>query len=105
MQTFELLYLVFGGYLALAGLAMVTAYSLTNPWWRSHLGRMLVIYALAEVAMSTLLTSTVVWHFNPYWFRVVWFFLIGIVGLTLTYQTMTIIKLHRQRRARERTRT
>lgn len=103
MHLFEWMYLIFGGYLVLAGLSMVIAYSLTNPWWRTQLGRMMVTYAMAEVLMSTLLTSTVVWHFNPIWFRTVWFFLIGIVGLTLTYQTYTIVKLNRQRRTRERT--
>lgn len=105
MHTFEWLYLGFGSFLTLAGVTMIVTYSLTNPWWRTHIGRMMITYAAAEVIMSTLLLSAVVWHFNPEWFRAAWFALQLVVGSTFVFQTVMIIKLHRRRRAQERTRT
>lgn len=103
MSGFEIMYLVFGGHLILAGLVMVVTYSLTNPWWTTHLGRMLITYAVAEILMSVLLMAAVVWHFNPYWFRSAWFALQVVVGGTFWFQTATIIRLHRQRTRTERT--
>lgn len=102
MHTFEVLYLIFGSFITLSGVMMIVTYSLTNPWWRTHLGRMMITYAAAEVIMSTLLLSAVVWNFSPAWFRAAWFVLQVVVGGTFCFQTVTIIKLHRQRRARER---
>ena len=96
MTGFQIEYLVFGSFVILSGLAMVLSYSLTNPWWRSHLGRMLVTYALAEIGMSTILMVTVEFHTSPVWFRTVWFVLQTMVGIALTYQTHVIIKVHRQ---------
>lgn len=95
MTSFQIEYLIFGSYVIVAGLVMITTYSLTNPWWRSHLGRMMIAYASAEILMSTLLMMTVELHVSPTWFRGVWFVLQAIVGTTLVYQTATIIRLHR----------
>lgn len=105
MTDFEIMYLVFGSFVTSAGVIMITTYSLTNPWWRGHLGRMMVTYAAAEVLMSVLLLVTVVGHVTPEWFRAVWFGLQTIVGCTFWFQTVTIIRLHRRRRAQERTST
>lgn len=104
-MSFENWYLVFGSFVISAGIVMVATYSLTNPWWRTHIGRMLITYAVAEILMSALLMSAVVWHVNPHWFRGAWFVLQAIVGGTFWFQTFTIVRLHRQRlRARaERT--
>lgn len=96
MKTFEIEYTVFGLFLITAGLAMIVTYTLTNPWWRSHLGRMMVTYAAAEVIMSSLLFATVVFHMHPTWFRNFWFALQVIVGGTFWYQTFTIVRLHRR---------
>lgn len=101
MTRFEVLYLIFGSYISSAGIIMVLSYSLTNPWWRSHVGRMLVTYAAAEVLMSVLLLVTVVGHVTPEWFRAVWFTLQVVVGSTFWFQTAMIIRLHRQRRAQK----
>lgn len=103
MGSFEAWYLLFGTFVVSAGVIMVTVYSLTNPWWRTHLGRMLITYAVAEIMMSALLMSTVVWHFSPHWFRGVWFGLQFVVGCTFWFQTFIIIRLHRQRVRLERT--
>lgn len=102
MHAFEIQYLIFGGFNIVACLAMMISYTATNPWWRTHLGRMLMTYAVAEMAMAALLMTTVVWHFSPHWFRGVWFALQVLVGFTFWYQTATIIKLYRRRRAAER---
>lgn len=105
MSTFEILYLIFGTFVVSAGAIMILTYSLTNPWWGNHLGRMMVAYAGAEVVMSLILLVTVVGHISPEWFRVVWFGLQTLVGCTFWFQTVTIIRLHRQRRAQRRERT
>lgn len=97
MISFEILYLIFGTFVISAGVIMIAVYSLTNPWWRTHLGRMMITYAAAEILMSALLVSTVVWHFSPYWFRAVWFVLQVVVGCTFWFQTITIIRLRRRR--------
>lgn len=97
MSQFEELYLAFGSFVIIAGVVMIVSYSLTNPWWRSHLGRMMITYAAAEVLSGILLMTTVVWHFSPHWFRAAWFALQFIVGCTFWYQTVTIIQLHRAR--------
>jgi hypothetical protein len=97
MHAFEIQYLVFGGFNIVACVIMMVTYTITNPWWRTHLGRMMMTYAAAEGIMAALLMSTVVFHFAPHWFRAVWFVLQSIVGLTFCYQTSTILKLHRQR--------
>jgi len=105
MVPFEIMYLIFGGHLVLSGVSMVVAYSLSYPWWREHLGRMLVTYAVAEILMSVLLLVTVVGHVSPHWFRAVWFALQVIVSGTFWFQFATIIRLRRQRLSRERTET
>lgn len=102
MTRFEVAYLCFGSFIISAGMAMVTTYSLTNPWWRTHLGRMMITYAVAEIGMSALLMSAVVWHVSPHWFRLVWFGLQAAVGGTFWFQTFTILRFYRQRRHRER---
>lgn len=101
-MSFETLYLIFGSYIICAGLLMVTVYSLTNPWWKSHLGRMMITYAAAEIIMSALLVVTVVWHVSPHWFRAVWFALQVIVGSTFIFQTVVLITLHRARVRQEK---
>lgn len=102
MTAFEILYLVFGSFVTSAGLVMITTYSLTNPWWKTHLGRMMVTYAMAEVLMSLMLLLAVVGHMNPAWFRTAWFILQVTVGCTFWFQTITIIKLYRSKRRSER---
>ena len=99
MTGFEVMYLCFGTFVTSAGVIMIVSYSLTNPWWRNHIGRMLVMYAMAEVVMSLILLLTVVAHVSPQWFRGVWFVLQTIVGCTFWFQTWTIYRLYRQRRA------
>jgi hypothetical protein len=101
MHTFEWLYLAFGSFVVSAGLVMVTVYSFTQPWWKAHLGRMVIVYAAAEILMSLLLLTTVVFHFSPHWFRVLWFVLQVTVGCTFWFQTAVLLKLHRARRRRE----
>jgi peptidoglycan biosynthesis protein MviN/MurJ (putative lipid II flippase) len=94
MSAFQEEYLAFGSFVISAGVIMVVVYSLTNPWWRNHIGRMMVTYAVAEILMSTLLMATIVWHVGPHWFRSVWFTLQAVVGCTFWFQTVTIIRLH-----------
>jgi hypothetical protein len=96
MTAFRVEYAIFGSFVILSGLVMIVTYSLTNPWWRSHLGRMMVTYASAEILMSTLLMVTIEFQVSPIWFRDVWFALQTAVGLCLCYQTSAIIRLHRE---------
>lgn len=102
MTSFQWEYLIFGSYVILSGVAMIVSYSLTNPWWRSHLGRMMITYALAEIGMSTILMITVELRVNPVWFRTVWFVLQTMVGTALTYQTYVIFKVAREVRQQRR---
>lgn len=95
MSAFQVEYSIFGSFVILSGLVMIIAYSLTNPWWRSHLGRMMITYAVAEIFMSTLLMITIDFQVAPVWFRGVWFALQSAVGFCLCYQTYTIISIHR----------
>lgn len=104
MISFETTYLIFGTFVISAGIIMITVYSLTNPWWRGHLGRMMITYATAEVIMSALLMSAVVWHVSPHWFRGAWFILQTVVGATFWFQTFMILTLYRQKRRAERSR-
>ncbi len=97
MNSFETTYTIFGSFVISAGVVMIITYSLTNPWWRGHIGRMLVTYAAAEVIMSALLVSAVVWHTSPHWFRAAWFTLQTVVGCTFWFQTATIVRLYRTR--------
>lgn len=101
MSEFNLVYLCFTGFLVTAGLAMIATYSLSYPWWREWLGRIVIIYASAEIAMSAILCLAVVFHIGPAWFRTVWFALQTVVGCTFCAQTAVIIRLRRQRRQRE----
>ena len=101
MTEFSLLYLVFTAFLVTAGLTMITTYTLTYPWWRSGLGRMMVLYASAEITMSAILCLAVVFHVTPVWFRALWFTLQVAVGCTFCVQTAVIVRLYRRRR-RER---
>lgn len=103
MITFEVLYLIFGSYITTAGTAMVIIYTLTNPWWKTHIGRMMITYAVAEILMSVILMITVIGHVSPEWFRAVWFALQVVVGTTFWFQAVTIIRLHRERRRTEKT--
>jgi hypothetical protein len=97
MTKFEVMYLVFGTFITSAGVVMVLTYTLTNPWWKTHIGRMMITYAVAEILMSALLMATVVWHVSPEWFRGVWFVLQTVVGCTFWFQTYVIVRLHQQR--------
>lgn len=97
VNEFTLMYLCFTGYLVTAGLTMVVTYSLNYPWWRSGLGRLVVIYASAEIAMSVILCLAVVFRINPAWFRAAWFALQAVVGSTFCVQTAVIIRLRRNR--------
>jgi hypothetical protein len=99
---FEILYLCFGTFVTASGVAMISVYSATYAWWRNHVGRMMVTYAGAEVLMSLLLLLTVVGHVSPLWFRAVWFGLQAAVGGAFCFQTVLLVRLHRQRRDRER---
>lgn len=102
MTGFEVMYLCFGSFVTSAGLIMIVVYSLTNPWWRTHLGRMMITYAAAEVLMSLLLLLTVVGHVSPVWFRTVWFALQTVVGGTFWFQTAVIIQLYRTKHRENR---
>lgn len=97
-NQFILLYLCFTGFLVTSGLTMIMTYSLSYPWWRDWLGRVVIIYASAEIGMSVILCLAVVWHVNPAWFRGVWFGLQAVVGLTFCVQTAEIVRLRRRRR-------
>lgn len=97
MTDFEIMYLIFGTFVTSAGVIMITTYSVAYPWWKDHLGRMMITYALAEILMSALLVMAVVWHFSPHWFRGVWFGLQTVVGSTFWFQTYMILKLRQQR--------
>lgn len=97
MDAFRIAYLIFGTFICVSGVVMITTYSLSFPWWRDPLGRMLVIYAGAEVLMSGMLTVTVVAQTGPHWFRAVWFVLQIIVGSCFCYQTSTIARTRRDR--------
>lgn len=98
MTGYEILYAFTGSYIILSGLAMILAYSLTNPWWTNQYGRMLITYAVAEIFMSALLMAAVILHLNPWWFRYTWSSLQVVVGSVLCYQTVAIIRLHRKQR-------
>lgn len=97
MTGFQIEYLCFGGSLTLSGLVMIVTYTVSFPWWKDLLGRMMIVYASAEVAMSTLLMSTVVFRFGPEWFRPIWFALQTILTGCFVFQTWIIIKLRRAR--------
>lgn len=101
MNSLELTYLISGGFTATAGMVMLAVYSLSTSWWRSHTGRMLVTYAVAETGMSTIFALAVSLHINPVWFRVVWVGLQVTVGLALWYQTAMIVILNRSEKEKE----
>lgn len=76
---------------------MMIVYSVTAPWWKSHTGRMLVTYAVAETGMSAIFAAAIVFQINPFWFRAVWVGLQITVGIVLWYQTTMIVILHRRK--------
>lgn len=94
----ELLYLYSGFFTSAAGLLMMITYSLTNPWWRTQVGRMLITYAVAETGMSFIFAMIIGFHINPTVFRYVWVGLQFTVGCTLWFQTGVIIQLYLSRR-------
>lgn len=99
MNAFRIAYLVFGSFICVSGAAMIVTYSRSYPWWRDSMGRMMVVYAGAEILMSGMLTITVVAQTGPHWFRAVWFALQILVGSCFCYQTLAIIRLKRGREA------
>lgn len=104
MDDFVTMYLCFTGFLIVSGLIMIVTYSLSYPWWRDWLGRLVIIYASAEIAMSAMLCSAVVFRVNPTWFRAAWFALQLVIGLVFCAQTAAIVRLRRGRRQREQQR-
>lgn len=100
MDDFVLMYMCFTGFLITSGLAMIVTYSLSYPWWRDWLGRLVIIYASAEIGMSAILLAAVVFRINPTWFRAAWFALQIIIGLVFCAQTAAIVRLRRGRRRR-----
>jgi hypothetical protein len=99
LSSFQVEYLIFGGTLIVSGVLMIVTYTLSYPWWRDLLGRMLVTYAAAEITMATLLAVTVVWQTGPTWFRPAWFTLQSMISWCFLYQTWTIRRLKRERDA------
>lgn len=102
LNTFQVEYAWFGGSVIVSGLLMITMYSLSYPWWRDLVGRMMVTYASAEITMSTLLMVTVVFQTGPTWFRPAWFILQSIVAWCFLFQTYTILRLRRRREQEKR---
>jgi hypothetical protein len=102
LSSFQVEYMIFGGVLILSGLLMIVTYTVSYPWWRDLLGRMMVTYAVAEITMATLLAVTVVWETGPTWFRPAWFTLQCMIAGCFLYQTWTIRKLKRERGADDR---
>lgn len=102
MSEFVWMYLGFSGFQMIAGTVMIVTYSVSFPWWRDPLGRMMVTYATADLLMALLLCVTVVWHLHPVWFRAVWFALQVMMGAAFCFQTRTILQIRRVRAARAR---
>ncbi len=100
MDLFRVIYLVFGSTICVTGTFMILTYTRAFPWWRDPVGRMMIVYAGAEVLMSALLTITVVTQSGPHWFRAVWFILQGVLSACFVYQTLTIRKLKREQTSR-----
>ena len=96
-NNFLVMYEAFTAFLVVSGLTMIITYSLTYPWWRSWLGRLVIIYASAEIAMSAILCSSIVFRYGPEYFRGLWFALQTVIGLTFCAQTATIVRLRRER--------
>jgi hypothetical protein len=101
-HTVETLYLVSGFFTSLAGFTMILVYSLTNPWWRTLVGRMLITYAVAETGMSLIFALAIGFQINPLIFRYLWVGLQASVGCMLWLQTSMIIVLAVRRRRRRR---
>lgn len=98
MSPVEITYAISGTFVCLAGLVMMTTYTLTNPWWRNHTGRMLITYAAAETGMSAIFAVLVIFRIDPVWFRWIWVSLQASVGVVLCYQTAMILRIHRRAR-------
>lgn len=97
-HTVELLYLISGSFTSAAAFFMIVIYSLTNPWWTNHVGRMLITYAVAEMGMSMIFALAIGFHINPVLFRYLWVGLQAVVGCVLWGQTWIIFTLWRRRR-------
>lgn len=99
----ELLYLISGSFTSAAGFCMVLVYSLTNPWWKTAVGRMLITYAVAETGMSLIFALAIGFHINPLIFRYLWVGLQALVGCMLWLQTsmIVVLALRRRRQARQ----
>lgn len=102
LSPFQVEYLVFGGALVLSGLLMIFTYSVSYPWWKDLVGRMMVAYAASEILMASMLAVTVVWQTGPGWFRPAWFTLQSLIAVCFLYQTRTIRRLKREREADDR---
>jgi hypothetical protein len=98
VTTIEIVYGISGAFVALAGIAMMVTYTLTNPWWNNHTGRMLMTYAVAETGMAAIFALAIMGHLNPIGFRWVWVTLQATVGVVLCYQTAMILRIHRRAR-------
>ena len=101
MDAFRIFYLIFGSAICITGTMMILTYSRSFPWWKDPIGRMMIVYAGAEVLMSALLTITVVTQISPHWFRLAWFILQVVLSGCFVYQTLTIKQLKRYQDARE----
>ncbi len=99
MDAFRVAYLIFGSAICITGAMMILTYTRSFPWWKDPVGRMMIVYAGAEVIMSALLTITVVTQTGPHWFRLVWFILQVVLSGCFVYQTLTIKKLRRDQEA------
>jgi hypothetical protein len=101
-ESFEIEYICFTAWVVLTAVGMVITYTVSYPWWRSLLGRLVVAYALADSAMATLLCVAVVTRTGPSWFRWAWFGLQAVLGTTFLVQALAIGRLREERRAKER---
>lgn len=97
----ELMYLFSGIFTSLAAFLMIVIYTLTNPWWTNHVGRMLITYAVAEMGMSLIFALAIGFHINPVVFRYLWVSLQFTVGCVLWVQTWMIFVLWQRKRRQQ----
>lgn len=75
-----------------AGLVLVAVYGVVAPWWRSHVGLMMMVYAVTITALSTIALLATGFGVDPGVLRVVRAALILAVGLVMVSQTVIILR-------------
>lgn len=101
MNTYEMINYLASAYASIACIVFVVAYSTLAPWWKTPVGRliMMLVGALAGLAVLTLAFYT---HHDDNIVRLIRAGLVLVVGTALWFQAAVVIRVQLKNRKRRK---